>query len=69
MLVALQTFNNITMHRLLKTYYEVSLDSHFYQTTNNFEKLLKRRDMKNTVMIAIPILLVIYMYKEPVRLL
>lgn len=40
-------------------------DNYYYQTTNNFKKLLKQEGAENTLMITIQILLVICMHIWP----
>lgn len=69
MLVVFWAFNNITVYILSIAYYKVPLDYYYYQTTNNFKKLLEQKDAKNIFKLAILILLTIYMHIEPTRLL
>lgn len=69
MLVAIQVFKNITVHRLLITRHEVPLDSYHHQITNDFEKLLNQEGAKNSWMIFVPIFLVFCMHIRPTRLL
>lgn len=59
--------NNITAYRLLTAHCEVSSDSYYCQTTNNFEKLLDLGGTENTSMITSPILLILHIYIGPTR--
>lgn len=61
-LVAFQAFNNITTHKLLIYCHGVVLDDYSHQTNNNFEKLLKQENAKNTSKVATSILVTIDMY-------
>lgn len=44
-------------------------NSYHYETNDNFEKLLDQEGAENTLMIALPILLVICMHIGPTKLL
>lgn len=69
MFIALWALNNITIHKILHTCCGILSDNFWHQTTNNFDKLFKEDDNKNTTKITIPILLVIKIYIGPTRLL
>lgn len=69
MLVILHSLNNIIAHRLLISYCRVLLNNYDHQTTNNFEKFLALKDVKNTSMITASILLVLRRHIRLTRLL
>lgn len=59
MLIAFQTLNIFTAHRLLGTHQGVTSDSFMHQTTCDFEKFLQQKNEKNNVIIVTLILQVI----------
>lgn len=69
MLITFSACNNITVYRLRNACHGALLDHYCYQTTNDFEKLLKQKDTKNTLKMATPILLIIGMHIGQTRLL
>lgn len=69
MLVAFRALNNIITHRLLTNHCGMPSDHYYYQITNDFEKLLEQKDVKNTSKMATSIFLTIGIYIGPTRLL
>ncbi len=69
MLVAIWAFNNITSYKLLIARCGLPSDSYYYQTTNNFEKHLDQKGVKNTLMITTLIFIIFCMYIRPTRIL
>lgn len=68
MLVAIQTLNNITSHKLLTARCGILSEHYQHQNTNDLEKLLEQEDVENTSKVALPIFLTIGMYIGPTRL-
>lgn len=69
MFVAFKALNNITTHKHFTAYSKILLDFHYYQITNNFEKLLEQEIAKNTLKVVTPIFLTISIYFGLTRLL